>query len=68
MKILERDCKARKREADRSAGISQEYREKDQIMEDYLERRGEEEANQTKESAEDRNKEDQDKATGEEMR
>ena len=32
-------------------------------MEDY-----EEEAKQTKESAEDRNKEDQDKATGEEMR
>ena len=58
---------ARKREAERGSGISQEYREIDQ-MEDYLERRDEEEAKQTKESAEDRNKEDQDKATGEEMR
>ncbi|PFX26289.1 hypothetical protein AWC38_SpisGene9077 [Stylophora pistillata] len=68
LKFLERDCKARKREADRGSGISQEYREIDQIMEDYLERRDEEEAKQTKESAEDRNKEDKDKATGEEMR
>ena len=68
LKILERDCKARKREAERGSGISQEYREIDQIMEDYLERRDEKEAKQTKESAEDRNKEDQDKATGEEMR
>ena len=68
LKILERDCKARKREAERGSGISQEYREIDQIMEDYLERRDEEEAKQTKESADDRNKEDQDKATGEEMR
>lgn len=68
LKILERDCRARKREAERGSGISQEYREIDQIMEDYLERRDEEEAKQTKESAEDRNKEDQDKATGEEMR
>lgn len=31
MKILERDCKARKREADRGSGISQEYREIDQM-------------------------------------
>ena len=60
LKIVERDCKARKREPERGSGISQEYREIDQIME--------EEAKQTKESAEDRNKEDQDKATGEEMR
>ena len=37
-------------------------------MEDYPERRDEEEAKQAKESAEDRNKEDQDKASGEEMR
>ena len=68
LKILERDCKARKREAERGLGISEEYREINQIMEDYLERRDEEEAKQNKESAEDRNKEDQDKATGEEIR
>lgn len=36
--------------------------------EDYLGRRDEEEAKQNKESAEDRNKEYQDKATGKEMR
>lgn len=47
---------------------SPEYREIDKIMEDYLERRDEEEAKQTKESAEERIKQDQDKATGEEMR
>ena len=41
---------------------------KDKIMEDYLGRRDEVEAKQNKESAEDRNKECQDKATGEEMR
>ena len=32
LKILERDCKARKRERDRGSGISPEYRETDQIM------------------------------------
>ena len=37
-------------------------------MEDYLDRRDEEEAKQGKESTEDRNKEDQDKVSGEEMR
>ena len=37
-------------------------------MEDYLERKDEEEAKQGKESTEDRNKEDQDKVSGEEMR
>ena len=37
-------------------------------MEDFLERRDDKEAKQTKQSAEDRNKEDQDKATGEKMR
>ena len=68
MKILERDCKARKREAERGSGISPEYREIDQIMEDYLERRDEVEAKQGKESTEDRNKEYQDKIAGEEMR
>ena len=56
------------REAERGSGISPEYREIDQIMEDYLERRDEEEATQSKESVEDREKEGQDKATGEEMR
>ena len=39
LKILERDCKVREREAERGSGISPEYRGKDQIMEDYLERR-----------------------------
>ena len=68
LKILERDSKARKREAERGSGICPEYREIDQIMEDFLDRRDDEEAKQTKQSAEDRNKEDQDKATGEEMR
>ena len=68
MKILERDSKARKREAERGSGIPPEYREIDQIMEDYLERRDEEEAKQGKESTENRNKEDQDKVSGEEMR
>ena len=68
LKILERDSKARKREAERGSGISPEYREIDQIMEDYMERREEEE--KTKESRTDvyRNKADQDKAAGEEMR
>ena len=37
-------------------------------MEDYLERRDEEEAKQGKKSTEDRNKEDEDEASGEEMR
>ncbi|KAK2549938.1 hypothetical protein P5673_029543 [Acropora cervicornis] len=55
LKILERDCKARKRGAERGSGISPEYREIDQIMEDYLERGDEEEAKQGKESIEDRN-------------
>ena len=68
LKILERDCKARKGEAERGSGISPEYREINQIMEDYLERRDEEEAKQGKESTEDRNKEYQDKVSGEEMR
>ena len=68
MKILEKDCKARNRKAERDLGISSEYREMDWIMEDYLERRDEEEAKKSKESAEDRNKEDQDKSSGEEMR
>ena len=68
MKILERDSKARKREAERGSGISPEYREIDKIMEDYLERRDEEEAKQTKETVEERKKQDQEKATGEEMR
>ena len=68
LKILERDSKARKREAEKGSGISPEYREIDQIMEDFLERRDDEEAKQTKQSAEDRNKEDQGKATGEGMR
>ena len=68
MKILERDCKARKGEAERGSAISPEYREINQIMEDYLERRDEEEAKQGKESTEDRNKEYQDKVSGEEMR
>lgn len=58
----------RKREAERGSGISMEYRKKDKIMEDYLGRRDEVEAKQNKESAEDQNKECQDKATGEEMR
>ena len=48
LKILERDSKARKREAERGSEISQEYREIDQIMGDYMERREEEE--KTKES------------------
>ncbi|KAK2553292.1 hypothetical protein P5673_025499 [Acropora cervicornis] len=43
LKILERDYKARKRETEHGSGISPEYREIDQIMEDYLERRDEEE-------------------------
>ena len=44
LKIMERDCKAREREAERCSRISLEYREIDQIMQDYLERRDEEEA------------------------
>ena len=68
LKILERDAKTRKREAERGSGISPEFREIDQAMEDYLERRDEEEAKHTKESVEDKKKNDQDKATGEEMR
>ena len=48
LKILERDCKVRKREAERGSGISPEYRGKDQIMKDYLERRDKEEAKQGK--------------------
>ena len=40
----------------------------DQIVADFLERRDEEEAKQDKESTEDRNKEDKDKVSGEEMR
>ena len=41
---------------------------RNQIMEDYLERRDEEEAKQGKEPTEYRNKEYQDKVSGEEMR
>lgn len=58
LKILERDAKARKREAERGSGISPEFREIDQAMEDYLERRDEEEAKHTKESVEDQKKND----------
>ena len=68
MKILEIDCKIRKREADSGSGISPEYREIDQILEDYLERKDEEEAKQGKETTEVRNKEYQDKIAREEMR
>ena len=62
LKILEIDCKVRKREADSRSGISPKYREIDQILEDYLERKDEEEAKQ------DGNKEYQDKIAREEMR
>ena len=68
LKILERDSKARKREAERGSGISPEYREIDQIMEDYMERREEEEKTKESRTNVDRNKADQDKAAGEEMR
>ena len=58
MKILERDCKARKREAERGSGISPERIPRDRSDHGRLfERRDEEEAKQGKESAEDRNKE-----------
>ena len=68
LEILERHCKARKREAERGSGISLEYQERNQIIEDYLERRNEEEAKQGKKSTEDRKEEDRDKVTGEKMR
>ena len=66
LKILERDSKARKRDSERGSGISPEYREIDQIMEGYMERREEEE--KTKESHTDVDRKHQDKAAGEEMR
>ena len=37
LKILERDCKARKREAEHGSGLSPEYREIDEIMKDWRE-------------------------------
>ena len=68
MKILERGSKARKREAERGSEISQEYREIDEIMGDYMERREEEEKTKESHSDVDRSKADQDKAAGDEMR
>ena len=68
LKILEKDSKARKREAERGSGISPEYREIDQIMEDYMERIEEEEKTNESRTDVDRNKADQDKAAGEEKR
>ena len=65
LKLMERDCSARRREAERGSGISPNYRKIDRIMEDYLEKRDEEEAKQTKE---DQNKSDKDRRQGEEMR
>ena len=62
------DSKARKRDAETGSGICPEYREIDQIMEDYMERREEEEKTKESRPDVDRNKTDQDKATGEEMR
>ena len=64
LKILEKDSKARKREAERGSGISPEYREIDQIMEDYMERIEEEEKTNESRTDVDRNKADQDKAAG----
>ena len=61
LKIVEKD-------SERGSGISLKYREIDPIMEDYLKRREEEEAKLTNKSTDDRNKESQDKAAGEEMR
>jgi len=44
---------------ERGSGISPEYSGIDQAMEDYVERRDEEEARHIKESVEDRKKDDQ---------
>ena len=47
LKILERDCKARKGEAERGSGISPEYREIDQIMAEYQDKVSGEEMRET---------------------
>jgi len=60
-----RDCKARKRETGvggREGGAQKLLRNCEQIMEDCLERLRDEEGLNRPNSAEDRNKEDQDKA------
>ena len=68
LNILEIDSDATKREAERGSGTPSEYREIDEVMEDYLERREEEEAKLTNKSTDVRSKQSQDKIAGEEMR
>ena len=53
LKILERDSKARKREAERGSGISPKYHEIAEIMDDHLQRSEEEEAKLTDKSTDD---------------
>lgn len=68
IKILESDFKAKKRGEERASGISPDRTEIEDIMEDFLERREEEEAKQEKETAEGHQKAQKDKAMAEDMR
>lgn len=66
IKILERDFRTKKREEERASGIAPVHREIDDIMEDYLENRDEEEAKQQGEGEKEKARAEKEK--GEDMR
>ena len=68
LKILERDFKKKERSEKNASGISPERTEVDQIMEDYLEQKEDQERESEKASEESRDKMAKEKATAEDMR
>ena len=68
LKILERDYKKKERSEKNASGISPERTEGDQIMEDYLEQKEDQERESEKASEESRDKVAKEKATAEDMR
>ncbi|XP_074611822.1 uncharacterized protein LOC141866237 [Acropora palmata] len=68
LKILEGDFKKKERSEKNASGISPERTEVDQIMEDYLEQKEDQERESEKASEESRDKMAKEKATAEDMR
>ena len=68
LKILERDFKKKERSEKNASGISPERTEVDQIMEDYLEQKEDQERESEKASEESRDKMAKEKATAEDTR
>ena len=68
LKILERDFKKKERSEKNASGISPEKTELDQIMEDYLEQKEDQERESERVSEESRDKVAKDKTTAKDMR